>query len=76
MFIYNLQINLYITVDKSCGRVYDTGMRKEKALRIRQETEKAGERCSSLRGAPIPRCEHWGLPPAGEARTRERKETT
>ena len=33
MFIYNLQINLYIRIDKSFGRVYDTDMRTEMAER-------------------------------------------
>ena len=33
MFIFNLQLNLYMRIDKSCGQVYDTDMRKEKAER-------------------------------------------
>ena len=33
MFIYNLQLNLYIIIDKRYEQVYDTGMRKEMTLR-------------------------------------------
>ncbi len=34
VFIYNLQLDLYNTVDKVCGRVYDTDMRKEHAAPV------------------------------------------
>ena len=30
VFIYNLQLNLYKRIDKNCGWVYDTDMRKER----------------------------------------------
>ena len=69
MFIYNLQIYLYITVDKSFGRVYDTDMRKEGAAPAGKAglVSAAWGPHSALRAA---------FPVRGEGYSPVRKETT